>query len=89
MKTQIFSNSIHIFNYRCHHDQLENKTIDQIRNLYDPFERPSCSSLILDGENLTSISDEKCEKWIYNYEKGYESISTEVSCMGTDLPTLK
>lgn len=63
----------------CYHDKLVNMTYKEIADIYSQFENPSCTRLEdINGHNAT-VSKEKCERWIYNYDFGYRSMNTEVS----------
>jgi len=65
----------------CYHEQLENRSFAEIEAIYNRFEKPSCTRLTtidLDGGNAT-ISADRCDRWIYNYDFGFRSMNTEVS----------
>lgn len=65
----------------CYHEQLENLSYTQIEAIYRKFERPSCTKLTtidLDSGNAT-MSEEKCDRFIYEYDHGFRSMNTEVS----------
>ncbi|XP_064550610.1 organic cation transporter 1-like [Drosophila montana] len=67
----------------CHHEQLENRSFAEIEAIYNQFEKPSCTRLAtigsdLDGRNAT-VSGERCDRWIYNYDFGFRSMNTELN----------
>ncbi|EDW67631.1 solute carrier family 22 member 21 [Drosophila virilis] len=67
----------------CHHEQLENRSYAEIEAIYNQFEKPSCTRLAtigsdLDGRN-TTISTERCDRWIYNYDFGFRSMNIELN----------
>lgn len=65
----------------CYHEQLANRSFDEIEEIYSRFEYPSCTRLETidhNGGNHT-VSSEKCNRWIYKYDFGYRSMNTEVS----------
>ncbi|XP_017845629.1 organic cation transporter 1-like [Drosophila busckii] len=65
----------------CYHDELENKSIADVRAIYNQFENPSCTRLALvdpDGKS-SIISEEHCDRWIYNYDYGFKSMNTELN----------
>ncbi|XP_055379149.1 organic cation transporter 1-like [Condylostylus longicornis] len=64
----------------CHHEKLENLSFHQIKEIYSGFENPSCTKLsdIVDGRGIPA-KDEICDRWIYNYEFGYRSMTTELN----------
>ncbi|KAH8417700.1 hypothetical protein KR222_004471 [Zaprionus bogoriensis] len=65
----------------CHHEQLENLSFSQINAIYDKFESPSCTRLaIVDLEGGTATkSEDRCDRWIYNYDFGFRSMNTELN----------
>ncbi|KAL7728415.1 hypothetical protein ACLKA6_005175 [Drosophila palustris] len=63
----------------CYHEKLVNMTYKEIGDIYAKFENPSCTRLAdIVGPNVT-VSTEKCERWIYNYDFGYRSMNTELN----------
>lgn len=53
----------------------------EIKQIYSQFENPSCTRLAdIDGYNVT-VSDELCDRWIYDYDYGYKSMNTEVGVL--------
>ncbi|EDV42704.1 uncharacterized protein Dana_GF16892 [Drosophila ananassae] len=65
----------------CYHEQLANRSFDEIEEIYSRFEYPSCTRLETidhNGGNHT-VSSEKCNKWIYKYDFGYQSMNTELN----------
>ncbi|EDV90610.1 steroid transmembrane transporter SLC22A24 [Drosophila grimshawi] len=65
----------------CYHEQLENRSFEQIAAIYNQFERPSCTRLeSIDSEGLNAtVSEERCDRWIYNYDFGYRSMNSELN----------
>lgn len=65
----------------CYHENFVNLSYKEIGDIYAKFENPSCTRLA--DFNVTTghvtVSTEKCEKWIYNYDFDYRSMNTEVS----------
>lgn len=82
--------------FRCYADELANKTIPEIREIYSTYADPSCSvykgnrtavegSLLLSSpHDLDRANDpsEKCQRWIYELDYGYQSMSAEVGSVG-------
>lgn len=80
--------------FRCYADELANKTIPEIREIYSTYADPSCSvykgnrssvegSLLGSSPyNLASDPSEKCQRWIYELDYGYQSMSAEVGSVG-------
>lgn len=80
---QNFSQNIISFvpDHWYYHEKLENLSFSQIAEVYNGFERPSCTKLATfnpDGDNVT-VSEDQCDRWIYNYDFGFRSMNTEVS----------
>ncbi|XP_034487929.1 organic cation transporter-like protein [Drosophila innubila] len=68
-------------NHWCYHEQLENRSFSQIEAIYKRFEKPSCTRLAtidLEEGNAT-ISADRCDRWIYNYDFGFRSMNTELN----------
>lgn len=65
----------------CYHEQLENLSFAEIDAIYKKFERPSCTKLATVDlvEGNATRSDDRCDRWIYNYDFGFRSMNTEVS----------
>ncbi|XP_031633769.1 solute carrier family 22 member 23-like [Contarinia nasturtii] len=68
----------------CYYDDIVNKSIDQIREIYSNYSNPSCtpyktdvSSVDFFGANNTN--DGACDRWIYEYDHGYKSMSSELN----------
>lgn len=70
-------------NCRCYSDELANKTIGEIREIYSQYSNPSCSKYQGDDSLLSSDfyrnETEHCDRWIYELDHGYKSMSSEVS----------
>lgn len=68
---------------RCYHDALQNKTIDEIRNIYANYTDPHCTPYKANDFNFNFFgannTDGTCDKWIYEFDHGYQSMSSEVS----------
>ncbi|EDV90611.1 steroid transmembrane transporter SLC22A24 [Drosophila grimshawi] len=64
----------------CYHEQLENRSFEQVAAIYNQFERPSCTRLeSIDSEGLNAtVSEERCDRWIYNYDFGFRSMNTDL-----------
>ncbi|EDW83857.2 uncharacterized protein Dwil_GK13459 [Drosophila willistoni] len=77
----IFSQNVIGFvpDHWCYHEELENRTFEEIKSIYSQFESPSCTRL--DAIDLVSgnvtISDKKCDRWIYDYDFDFVSINAE------------
>lgn len=59
--------------YRCYDEELENKTVNELREIYSTYPNPSCTNY--------RNGSEHCDRWIYEYDHGYKSMSSEVSRM--------
>ncbi|KAM8706264.1 hypothetical protein ACLKA7_010525 [Drosophila subpalustris] len=87
----MFVTSIHNFSQNvigfvpdhwCYHEQLENRNFSQIAAIYNQFEKPSCTRLTtidFDGGNGTTVSHDRCDRWIYDYDYSYRSMNTELN----------
>lgn len=65
--------------YRCSHNDLEGLSAEALRAVFANVSHPSCT--VLDGViNGTAIeaNGQTCEKWIFERESGYESLTTEL-----------
>lgn len=54
----------------CYSSSLSNLTITEVRKVYSEYNDPHCSPL---------KGDEQCKTWIYNYDFGYKSMTSDVS----------
>lgn len=65
----------------CYHPQMENKSFDEIHDIYQQLPSPHCTMLdSVDGNGSAVAADGLlCREWIYKKEAGYESITMEVS----------
>ncbi|KAH8383296.1 hypothetical protein KR009_007909, partial [Drosophila setifemur] len=65
----------------CYHDQLAHRSFDEIEAIYSQFENPSCTRLekIDEHGGNHTVSSELCNRWIYKYDFGYESMNTELN----------
>lgn len=59
--------------YRCYDEELKYKTVNEIREIYSTYPNPSCTNY----KNGSGY----CDRWIYEYDHGYKSMSSEVSGM--------
>ncbi|XP_062123675.1 solute carrier family 22 member 6-like [Drosophila sulfurigaster albostrigata] len=70
----------------CYHEQLENISFAQIKAIYNQFEKPSCTRLatidLITGN--ATISPDRCDRWIYNYDFGFRSMNTELNWVCDD-----
>ncbi|KAH8312290.1 hypothetical protein KR044_010102 [Drosophila immigrans] len=65
----------------CYHEQLVDRSFAQIEAIYKQFEKPSCTrlaSIDFVSGNAT-ISPDRCDRWIYNYDFGFRSMNTELN----------
>ncbi|XP_018788100.1 PREDICTED: organic cation transporter-like protein [Bactrocera latifrons] len=69
----------------CNHELLENLTYTEIREIYSQIENPSCT-LLDDIVNGTAVPSDfgECEDWIFKYENGYESVTTDLKWVCDD-----
>ncbi|XP_017485292.1 PREDICTED: organic cation transporter-like protein [Rhagoletis zephyria] len=69
----------------CQHELLENLTYTEIREIYSQTENPSCT-LLDDIVNGTPIAADfgECEDWIFKYESGYQSVTTDLKWICDD-----
>lgn len=79
---QYFSQNVISFvpHHWCYHEQLENVSYAQIEDVYKQFDKPSCTRLATLDADLSNatVSGERCDRWIYNYDFGFKSMNTEV-----------
>lgn len=59
---------------RCYDESLVNKSIAEIRDAYSSYKDPHCTVFQGNGS-----SNEKCDRWIYDYDHGYRSMSSELN----------
>lgn len=72
--------------FRCYAEELANKTIDEIREIYSSYPDPSCTPYQGQSEHrqFDSVAYElkggegRCDRWFYDYDHGYHSMSSEV-----------
>lgn len=76
--------------FRCYADELVNKTIAEIREIYSTYPDPSCSVYKGNKTSVDSplwastynadsdIDSGKCDRWFYELDYGYQSMSSEV-----------
>lgn len=84
-------NRYHYFHFRCYHDDLANKSIAEIRQIYANYSNPSCTPY-KSHESPASFNylstyykneSQYCDRWIYELDHGYKSMSSEVSARFT------
>ncbi|XP_017844794.1 solute carrier family 22 member 6-like [Drosophila busckii] len=64
----------------CYHEQLVNQSFAQLKALYSQFEKPSCTRLdSIDAAGNVTLSAERCDRWFYNYDNGFRSMSAELN----------
>ncbi|XP_073819672.1 organic cation transporter-like protein [Musca autumnalis] len=65
----------------CYHPSLENKSFEEINNIYQQLPSPHCTLLDKLEENGTAVPAEGllCREWIYKKEVDYESITMELN----------
>lgn len=69
---------------RCYHEDLANKTIDEVRQIYSNYSDPHCTPYKPDSLNynifgVSNTDGDTCDRWIYEFDHGYQSMSSEVS----------
>uniref|UniRef100_A0A0A1X6Y5 Organic cation transporter protein n=1 Tax=Zeugodacus cucurbitae TaxID=28588 RepID=A0A0A1X6Y5_ZEUCU len=69
----------------CYHEKLSNASFDEIRAVYAQTTNPHCTLLddIVDGKPIVAEVG-GCRKWIYEYESGYKSITSELNWVCED-----
>lgn len=77
------SNPTLFYYFRCYADELANKSIAEIRDIYSKYPDPSCTKYRGDS-SLASIGSynndsEHCDRWFYELDHGYKSMSSEVN----------
>lgn len=67
-------------NFRCFHEKLANASMSYVRSIYAQTADPQCTLLedIVDDQPIVAAVG-KCTEWIYAYDRGYRSITTDVS----------
>ncbi|XP_055379181.1 organic cation transporter protein-like [Condylostylus longicornis] len=71
----------------CYHELLLELNVTEIRRIYEGIENPSCVSydnvMLGDRQNESEteiiINKRSCTKFIYNYDFGYHSMTTELN----------
>lgn len=58
----------------CYSSSLSNLTISEIREAYSEYNDPYCSPFNEDEDGV-------CKKWIYNWDFGYKSMTSDVSLL--------
>ncbi|XP_016936157.4 solute carrier family 22 member 6 [Drosophila suzukii] len=69
----------------CHHEALANRSFEEIAAIYAPFgKEASCTRLDrIEGDQVT-VSNETCQRWIYNYDFGFRSMNAELNWVCND-----
>lgn len=69
-----------IITFRCYHEKLANVSISYVRSIYAQTTDPQCTLLedIIDDQPIVAAVG-NCAEWIYAYDRGYRSITTDVS----------
>ncbi|XP_053969883.1 organic cation transporter-like protein [Anastrepha ludens] len=69
----------------CYHEKLANASFAEIRAVYAQTDNPKCTLLddIIDGRPIVAEVGQ-CRKWIYEYEMGYESVTSELNWVCED-----
>lgn len=63
----------------CYHEKLENRSYDEIAQIYAKFDNPACTRLEnIEDNGTATISDQACDRWIYKYDFGFRSMNMEV-----------
>ncbi|EDW80741.1 uncharacterized protein Dwil_GK11400 [Drosophila willistoni] len=65
----------------CYHEELVNRSFAEIEAIYSQFKNPSCTRLdVIDlASGNVTVSDKRCDRWIYHYDFGYKSMNTELN----------
>lgn len=72
--------------FRCYHDDLVNKTFAEIREIYANYSDPHCTPYKSEvsptsfnyDSTYNSNETQHCDRWFYELDHGYESMSSEV-----------
>ncbi|XP_011208243.2 organic cation transporter protein [Bactrocera dorsalis] len=69
----------------CYHEKLANASISYVRSMYAQTANPQCTLLedIVDDQPIVA-SVGKCTEWIYAYDRGYRSITTDLKWICND-----
>uniref|UniRef100_A0A0K8U3I7 Organic cation transporter protein n=2 Tax=Bactrocera latifrons TaxID=174628 RepID=A0A0K8U3I7_BACLA len=72
-------------NFRCYHEKLANASISYVRSIYAQTADPQCTLLedIVDDRPIVAAVG-KCTEWIYAYDRGYHSITTDLKWICND-----
>ncbi|XP_011208244.2 organic cation transporter protein [Bactrocera dorsalis] len=64
----------------CYHEKLSNASFDEIRAVYAQMANPHCTLLddIVGGQPIVAEVG-KCQRWIYEYESGYKSVTSDLN----------
>ncbi|XP_011196893.1 organic cation transporter-like protein [Zeugodacus cucurbitae] len=69
----------------CYHEKLANTSISYVRSIYEQTAHPQCTLLediIADQPIVATVG--KCTEWIYAYDRGYRSITTDLKWVCND-----
>uniref|UniRef100_A0A034W4Y1 Organic cation transporter-like protein n=3 Tax=Endopterygota TaxID=33392 RepID=A0A034W4Y1_BACDO len=69
----------------CYHEKLANASFEEIRAVYAQTQSPHCTLLddIVDGKPIVAEVGQ-CRQWIYEYEKGFRSVTTDLNWVCDD-----
>uniref|UniRef100_A0A0A1XQ86 Organic cation transporter-like protein n=1 Tax=Zeugodacus cucurbitae TaxID=28588 RepID=A0A0A1XQ86_ZEUCU len=69
----------------CYHEKLANTSISYVRSIYAQTAHPQCTLLedIIDDQPIVATVG-KCTEWIYAYDRGYRSITTDLKWVCND-----
>ncbi|XP_018797606.1 PREDICTED: organic cation transporter-like protein [Bactrocera latifrons] len=69
----------------CYHEKLANASISYVRSIYAQTADPQCTLLedIVDDRPIVAAVG-KCTEWIYAYDRGYHSITTDLKWICND-----
>lgn len=78
---QLYSQNVIGFmpDHWCYHEKLENRSYDEIAQIYAKFDSPACTRLeTIEDNGTATISDKACDRWIYKYDFGFRGMNMEV-----------
>lgn len=69
----------------CYHEKLANVSISYVRSIYAQTTDPQCTLLedIIDDQPIVAAVG-NCAEWIYAYDRGYRSITTDLKWVCND-----
>ncbi|XP_017487010.1 PREDICTED: organic cation transporter protein-like [Rhagoletis zephyria] len=70
----------------CYHEKLANVSFAEIRAVYAQTNSPHCTLLddVIDGKPIVAEVGQ-CRKWIYEYEMGYQSVTSDLDWVCEDV----